>query len=62
MLREESSTLLFDNYIISMTHEASHILKMRLLASFAGLAGRRWRLALRNPAGLDCWINPLTGS
>jgi len=51
MLREEISTLLFDNYIISMTHEASHLLEMRFLASCAGLAGR-WRLAFRNPAGL----------
>jgi len=41
MLREEISTLLFDNYILSMTHEASHLLEMRFLASFAGLAGRR---------------------
>jgi len=33
MLREEISTLLFDNYILSMTHEASHLLEMRFLAS-----------------------------
>ncbi len=50
-LREEISPRLFDNYVISMTHEASHVLEVLFLASFAGLAGRRadggWHCALR---------------
>ncbi|CDI03506.1 Phosphoenolpyruvate carboxylase [Candidatus Competibacter denitrificans Run_A_D11] len=50
-LREEISPCAFDNYVISMTHEASHILEVLFLGSFAGLAGRRadgsWHCALR---------------
>ena len=50
-LREEISPRLFDSYVISMTHEASHVLEVLFLASFAGLAGRRadggWHCALR---------------
>ena len=50
-LREEISPRLFDNYVISMTHEASHVLEVLFLASFAGLAGRRaeggWHCELR---------------
>ncbi|MBK8509803.1 MAG: phosphoenolpyruvate carboxylase [Candidatus Competibacteraceae bacterium] len=41
----------FDNYIISMTHEASHVLEVLFLASFAGLVGRTadggWRCEIR---------------
>ncbi len=39
--RAEISPRAFDNYVISMTHEASHVLEVLFLASFAGLAGRR---------------------
>ena len=50
-IRTEISTQAFDNYIISMTHEASHVLEVLFLASFAGLAGRRadggWHCDLR---------------
>ncbi len=54
-LREEISPRVFDNYVISMTHEASHVLEVLFLASFAGLAGRRadggWHCAsARRPA------------
>ncbi|MDG4555587.1 MAG: phosphoenolpyruvate carboxylase [Candidatus Competibacter sp.] len=40
-MRAEISPRAFDNYVISMTHEASHVLEVLFLASFAGLAGRR---------------------
>ncbi|HOB61263.1 MAG TPA: phosphoenolpyruvate carboxylase [Candidatus Competibacteraceae bacterium] len=50
-MREEISPQAFDNYVISMTHEASHILEVLFLASFAGLVGRRpdggWHCAIR---------------
>ncbi|MBL8247382.1 MAG: phosphoenolpyruvate carboxylase, partial [Candidatus Competibacter sp.] len=50
-MREEISPCAFDNYVISMTHEASHILEVLFLASFAGLAGRRadggWHCEIR---------------
>jgi phosphoenolpyruvate carboxylase len=50
-MREEISPRAFDNYVISMTHEASHVLEVLFLASFAGLAGRRadgsWHCAIR---------------
>ena len=39
--RAEISPRAFDNYVISMTHEASHVLEVLFLASFAGLVGRR---------------------
>jgi len=40
-LREEVSPRAFNNYVISMTHAASHIMEVMFLARFAGLAGRR---------------------
>ena len=50
-MREEISPRAFDNYVISMTHEASHVLEVLFLGSFAGLAGRRadgsWHCELR---------------
>ena len=50
-LRGEIGPRAFDNYVISMTHEASHVLEVLFLASFAGLAGRRaddgWHCAIR---------------
>ncbi|MCB1921525.1 MAG: phosphoenolpyruvate carboxylase [Candidatus Competibacteraceae bacterium] len=50
-MREEVSPRAFDNYVISMTHEASHVLEVLFLARFAGLVGRRadgeWHCALR---------------
>ena len=50
-MREEISPRAFDNYVISMTHEASHVMEVLFLGSFAGLAGRRadgsWHCELR---------------
>ena len=50
-LREEISPRAFDNYVISMTHEASHVLEVLFLASFAGLVGHRadgsWHCEIR---------------
>ena len=50
-MRQEISPRAFDSYVISMTHEASHVLEVLFLASFAGLAGRRadgsWHCELR---------------
>ncbi|MBK8181872.1 MAG: phosphoenolpyruvate carboxylase [Candidatus Competibacteraceae bacterium] len=50
-MRQEISPRAFDNYVISMTHEASHVLEVLFLGSFAGLAGRRadgsWHCELR---------------
>ncbi len=50
-IRDEISPRAFDNYVISMTHEASHVLEVLFLASFAGLAGRRadgsWHCEIR---------------
>ncbi len=40
-LKREISPRAFGAYVISMTHQASHILEVLFLASFAGLAGRR---------------------
>ena len=41
----------FDTYVISMTHEASHVMEALFLSSFAGLAGRHadggWHCAIR---------------
>ncbi len=39
MLREEIGPEIFGSYVISMTHHASHILEVLLLARIAGLAG-----------------------
>ena len=38
-MREEISPKAFNNYVISMTHEASHVLEVLFLAHQAGLAG-----------------------
>ncbi|NFV81105.1 phosphoenolpyruvate carboxylase [Magnetospirillum aberrantis] len=50
-LRAEISPQAFGAYVISMTHQASHVLEVLFLAGFAGLAGRRadgtWHCALR---------------
>ncbi|MBK8537835.1 MAG: phosphoenolpyruvate carboxylase [Candidatus Competibacteraceae bacterium] len=40
-MHEEIGPHAFDTYVISMTHEASHVLEVLFLSSFAGLAGRR---------------------
>jgi len=39
-LREEISTNAFGHYVISMTHNASHVLEVMLLAQQAGLLGK----------------------
>ncbi|MCW9088608.1 MAG: phosphoenolpyruvate carboxylase [Gammaproteobacteria bacterium] len=39
-MRREISTQAFGSYVISMTHAASHILEVMLLARLAGLVGR----------------------
>ena len=39
-LRREISPQAFGAYVISMTHQASHVLEVLFLASFAGLCGR----------------------
>ena len=39
-LRAEISPEAFGEYVISMTHSASHVLEVMLLARLAGLAGR----------------------
>jgi len=39
--REEISHKAFNNYVISMTHAASHVMEVMFLASLAGLAGKR---------------------
>lgn len=50
-MREEIGPAAFDTYVISMTHEASHVLEVLFLSSFAGLAGRHadggWHCAVR---------------
>ncbi|MBL8260652.1 MAG: phosphoenolpyruvate carboxylase [Candidatus Competibacteraceae bacterium] len=50
-LRREISPRVFDNYVISMTHEASHVLEVLFLGSFAGLVGHGpdggWRCELK---------------
>lgn len=50
-VRREISPRAFDNYVVSMTHEASHILEVLFLGSFAGLVGRTaeggWRCDLK---------------
>lgn len=38
-MRSEISTKAFNNYVISMTHEASHVMEVLFLAHQAGLAG-----------------------
>ncbi len=40
-MQDEVSANAFGNYVISMTHSASHILEVMYLASLAGLAGKR---------------------
>ena len=40
-MRHEVSPDAFGNYVISMTHSASHVMEVMFLASIAGLAGRR---------------------
>ena len=40
---EITSRQAFGNYVISMVHEASHVLEVMLLARFAGLVGRHGR-------------------
>ncbi|MEK7323431.1 MAG: phosphoenolpyruvate carboxylase, partial [Pseudomonadota bacterium] len=49
-MREEVSAEAFGNYVISMTHHASHVMEVMLLARVAGLVGR-------NPQGLYCHLN-----
>src|SRR3569832_2086133 len=39
-MRDEVSADAFGNYVISMTHSASHVMEVMLLACVAGLAGR----------------------
>ncbi len=49
-LREEISPNAFGTYVISMTHAASHVMEVMLLARLAGLAGRSvlgWFCAIR---------------
>ena len=40
-LRQEISAKAFNNYVISMTHSASHVMEVMFLAALAGLAGKR---------------------
>ncbi|MDH5359267.1 MAG: phosphoenolpyruvate carboxylase [Gammaproteobacteria bacterium] len=40
-LRKEISARAFNNYVISMTHAASHVMEVMFLAALAGLAGKR---------------------
>jgi phosphoenolpyruvate carboxylase len=40
-LRREISPRAFGHYVISMTHNASHVMEVMFLASLTGLAGRR---------------------
>jgi phosphoenolpyruvate carboxylase len=40
-MRREISPKAFGAYVISMTHEASHVMEVMFLASLAGLAGRK---------------------
>jgi phosphoenolpyruvate carboxylase len=40
-MRNEVSTGAFGTYVISMTHQASHVLELMWLASLCGLAGQR---------------------
>ncbi|MCG6935948.1 MAG: phosphoenolpyruvate carboxylase [Proteobacteria bacterium] len=42
-MREEISPKVFGNYVISMTHAASHVMEVMFLAWLAGLAGQRDR-------------------
>ncbi|MCR6632744.1 MAG: phosphoenolpyruvate carboxylase [Magnetospirillum sp.] len=53
-LSAEISPRAFGAYVISMTHQASHVLEVMFLMGFAGLAGRRpdgtWHCALENLA------------
>ncbi|MBC7950596.1 MAG: phosphoenolpyruvate carboxylase [Rhodospirillaceae bacterium] len=50
-LKGEISAKAFGAYVISMTHQASHVLEVLFLAGFSGLAGRRpdgsWHCELR---------------
>lgn len=49
VMREEISSNAFGHYVISMTHNASHVLEVMLLAQQAGLLGK-------NDAGWFCHI------
>ncbi|MDH5484721.1 MAG: phosphoenolpyruvate carboxylase [Gammaproteobacteria bacterium] len=40
-MRDEISPRAFGNYVISMTHAASHVMEVMWLASLAGLAGKK---------------------
>ena len=40
-MRDEVSANAFGTYVISMTHNASHVLERMWLASLCGLAGRK---------------------
>ncbi|MBD3670846.1 MAG: phosphoenolpyruvate carboxylase [Gammaproteobacteria bacterium] len=40
-MRREISPKAFNNYVISMTHAASHVMEVMFLAAIAGLAGKR---------------------
>jgi len=40
-MREEVSARAFGSYVISMTHQASHVLEVMVMASLAGLAGQK---------------------
>ncbi|HFC53735.1 MAG TPA: phosphoenolpyruvate carboxylase, partial [Gammaproteobacteria bacterium] len=53
-MRQEISPKAFGTYVISMTHHASHILEVMLLAALNGLAGRRG-----NAWFCDIQISPL---
>ncbi|MEK8088431.1 phosphoenolpyruvate carboxylase [Thermithiobacillus plumbiphilus] len=53
-MRREISPRIFGSYVISMTHEASHVLEVMLLAKECGLAG--WR---DGRAFCDIRISPL---
>lgn len=53
-MRQEAGADTFGTYVISMTHGASHVLEVMLLARLAGLAGKRdgeWFC--------EIWISPL---
>ena len=41
LLRDQVSTEAFGHYIISMTHDASHVLEVLLIAKMVGLAGEK---------------------
>ena len=53
-MRREISNKAFGNYVVSMTHSASHVMEVMLLARQAGLAGR-----LNDKWYCDIHISPL---